>query len=1120
MASYSLTTGDDTIVMPPSGGTVYATAATLNAGDSLTGGAGTDVLELVGAGTFNLAQLASFTGFWSVKLENATNSGASLTLGSQSIAVDATGYLNIQVNSLSNWNGSDVINGDASTSFPTTSLFFTNSSYPPQPLTYDLTANTFSHVGGVNVGADNVTLLINSADTAGIQSFAAAGLHDQLVTAGSTLDLSHTTVSGFTVASTNGVGTTFTVGDLGTAFQIAGGPGNDTLVAQGFTFTADQRTAIFNTSSIETIVDQSGTYAKPAGANHPPAVTAQNTTATHGQTSAAATNLFTASDPDGDTITTYAFYDATGNGHWAVNGVAQAAATEIDVPAANLSQVSYVFGPTGSTPDTLYIRANDGTLWSTWQGFTATPGLDHAPVVTAPNVAATHGETSIAASSLFTTTDADNDTITQYAFYDATGNGHWVVNGVVQAANTEIDVNAANLSQVSYVFGPTGSAPDTLYIRANDGFEWGAWQGFTATPGPDHAPVVTASNLAAAHNQSLAASGMFSVTDADSDSMTKYEFYDATGNGHFVLNGVTQATATIIDITAAQLANMSYQSGSGTDQLYVRAFDGDLWSAWTPFTAAAPIDQAPVVTAPNAGIAARSSVAASSLFTVSDPEGDSIISYDFYDATGSGHFVVNGLVQAAGTIIPVTAAQLASTSYVAGSTNDQLYVRASDGTMWSAWTPFTAGAAPTVTASNIALAAGASATASSLFTATDGGTFTQYDFYDATGNGHFTVNGTTQATASIIPVPAAQLAQTSYVAGTGTDQLYVRAYDGTSWSAWTPFTAGPTAPTVSAANVSLAASSSVAASNLFTATDTDGGSITAYDFYDATGSGHFVVNGTSEQAGTIIPVSAAQLAQTSYVAGAGTDQLYVRAFEGALWSNWMPFTAGATPPSVTAPNLSTVPGQTIAAANLFGVTDGGTITDFNFYDATGKGHFTINGTTQATASIIDVSAAQLAQTGYVSGNGTDQLYVRASDGTNWSAWTPFTVASSSPAIVNAGATLELGTASSAAVTFFAGTGTLKLDNSSSFAGTVAGMTGNDSIDFADINFATIQTPSFSPTSSGGTLSVTDGTHIAKIALLLNYMASSFVTSSDGHGGTSIQVQPEQPVVMLTQPQHA
>src|SRR5262249_41746748 len=157
------------------------------------------------------------------------------------------------VNSPSNWNGSDVINGDPSTWAPTTYLNFNNfaSSYPPPPLTYDLTANTFSHVGTVSAG-ENVNLLINSADTAGIQSFAAWGLNDQLVTAGSTLDLSHTTVSGFRVASTNGVGTTFTVGDLGTAFQIDGGSGQDTLVAQSLTLTADQRTAIFATSAIET----------------------------------------------------------------------------------------------------------------------------------------------------------------------------------------------------------------------------------------------------------------------------------------------------------------------------------------------------------------------------------------------------------------------------------------------------------------------------------------------------------------------------------------------------------------------------------------------------------------------------------------------------------------------------------------------------------------------------------------------------------------------------------------------------------------------------------------------------------------------------------------------------
>ena len=105
--------------------------------------------------------------------------------------------------------------------------------------------------------------------------------------------------------------------------------------------------------------------------------------------------------------------------------------------------------------------------------------------------------------------------------------------------------------------------------------------------------------------------------------------------------------------------------------------------------------------------------------------------------------------------------------------------------------------------------------------------------------------------------------------------------------------------------------------------------------------------------------------------------------------------------------------------------------------------------------------------------------------------------------VGAGATVEISTPYAGQATFNAATGTLKLDNSSSFSGTVAGMNAQDTLDLADINFATLQQPSFSGNTSGGTLNVTDGTHIANIALLGNYMASTFVTSSDGHGGTYV-----------------
>src|SRR5207244_5575668 len=83
------------------------------------------------------------------------------------------------------------------------------------------------------------------------------------------------------------------------------------------------------------------------------------------------------------------------------------------------------------------------------------------------------------------------------------------------------------------------------------------------------------------------------------------------------------------------------------------------------------------------------------------------------------------------------------------------------------------------------------------------------------------------------------------------------------------------------------------------------------------------------------------------------------------------------------------------------------------------------------------------------------------------------------------------------------TGTLKLDKSASFAGTVAGMVGSDTLDLADINFATVKKATFSGTSTSGTLTVTDGSHTANIALTGNYLSSTWTLSSDGHGGTVV-----------------
>ena len=64
-------------------------------------------------------------------------------------------------------------------------------------------------------------------------------------------------------------------------------------------------------------------------------------------------------------------------------------------------------------------------------------------------------------------------------------------------------------------------------------------------------PVVTAPDFAASHNQNIAASALFSVTDGNGDAITKYQFWDSTtdsASGHWVVNGMVQGTNQAIDL--------------------------------------------------------------------------------------------------------------------------------------------------------------------------------------------------------------------------------------------------------------------------------------------------------------------------------------------------------------------------------------------------------------------------------------------------------------------------------------------------------------------------------------------------------------------------------------------
>ena len=101
---------------------------------------------------------------------------------------------------------------------------------------------------------------------------------------------------------------------------------------------------------------------------------------------------------------------------------------------------------------------------------------------------------------------------------------------------------------------------------------------------------------------------------------------------------------------------------------------------------------------------------------------------------------------------------------------------------------------------------------------------------------------------------------------------------------------------------------------------------------------------------------------------------------------------------------------------------------------------------------------------------------------------------------------------------------LKLDDAPQYTGSISGFALGDSIDLNDINFTNLEPLKFTSnkTNTGGTLTVTDGTVTAHLALLGQYLAAGFQDAKDAGTGTVITYTPsgaQSNEATLATPQH-
>ncbi|RQS08825.1 Ig-like domain repeat protein, partial [Burkholderia sp. Bp8998] len=171
----------------------------------------------------------------------------------------------------------------------------------------------------------------------------------------------------------------------------------------------------------------------------------------------------------------------------------------------------------------------------------------------------------------------------------------------------------------------------------------------------------------------------------------------------------------------------------------------------------------------------------------------------------------------------------------------------------------------------------------------------------------------------------------------------------------------------------------------------------------------------------------------------------------------------------------------------------------------------------ANALVIDTGAHAVANAGTLEATGGGGLVIESAvtnTGNLWANNGNLTihgdVTGAGSATISGAATLEFGGASAENTTFADGAaGTLKLDQSAGFTGTVSGFGAGDSLDLTDVLFGDHTTLSFTANDAGtgGTLTVSDGVHTAQVALQGNLSGGSFQLAHDQGSGTVVTYVP-------------
>jgi Peptidase M10 serralysin C terminal len=423
-------------------------------------------------------------------------------------------------------------------------------------------------------------------------------------------------------------------------------------------------------------------------------------------------------DLDGNPITRYRFRDngfLNYSGYFSVNGVKQAAGVWIEVSAAQLSQVRY-HAALIEASENIGVQVYDGNFWSNadYDTITSIPFNGYRPVVTVANGSIletenrkiSNGDFSVlGGTNLFKVTDQDGDAPVRFYFVDRAVNGvsgYFVLNGVAKPQGQFFLVEASEINSLRYVGGAYGPTSEKIGVMAYDGKFWSNLVEFTMNTTPNQfIPDLVPRDITSPLGGVLPASDLFTVTDADGNTMKRIWFLDtgiSATSGHFTVNGVQQAAGSFFNVAYRDLGTVQYHFSAlpETEILRMQVFDGRYTS--TIETARAFAVPKPTISVPNFSIVLDTveDINWSSLFTKSDL-GPAHIRYEVVDLdadlTSARIVDHNGNRLLGNRVYSFSAAEFAQVN-IEGALNDnkrgfeRAMVRAFNGTDWSTWTSF------------------------------------------------------------------------------------------------------------------------------------------------------------------------------------------------------------------------------------------------------------------------------------------------------------------------------------------------------------------------------------------------------------------------------------------------